>query len=410
MMLWAAALSFVLGRFLAETPVPDRPAQIAELGARPAMAFLDRESVFLAARGPRYQERLDFARTPTHLASAFLAAQGRSTSILLAETLYPSPDSSLRTALRRWFLAARLWAQLSPDQRLALYLERAPIAPGVHGVPAASRLLLGKSPSELSLAESALLAALAQSPHVDPVQDPEPGLLRARRILDRLHEKRFITDAQRAAAELTRISLLQRRLREDPELSPVFDAAADQVVRLSGADEPVSVRLSLRADLQSAANELLARYGGERAVLAAVATDGSPRAIAVAGGVQAPRRLPTLLVEDVRTSAGEVIWRRTDSLAGSDREEALNLSIGVMTAAVERATGRPFRSPPAFAGAGSNRSGAWFVGAAGDLAAAVWTESGDPSAPNQAPAAVWRRFMAQDRAAEASPLGGVRAP
>lgn len=83
----------------------------------------------------------------------------------VAKNLYLWPGRSfLRKGMEAWFA---LLIELSwPKRRiLEVYLNIAELGPGLYGVPAASRVYFGKSASEISDAEAALLAAVLPNPH-----------------------------------------------------------------------------------------------------------------------------------------------------------------------------------------------------------------------------------------------------
>ena len=98
--------------------------------------------------------------------------------------------------------AADLERSLSKDEILEQYLNIVPLANGCIGVGAASALYFGKSPSELTLAECASLAAITQNPtRYDPARSPEENRTRRDRVLSELYLQGYITEeACRAAS------------------------------------------------------------------------------------------------------------------------------------------------------------------------------------------------------------------
>lgn len=92
----------------------------------------------------------------------------------VAKNLYLWPGRSfVRKGIEAWFA---LLIELSwPKRRiLEVYLNIAELGPGLYGVPAASRVYFGKSASEISDAEAALLAAVLPNPHRLDVARPSP--------------------------------------------------------------------------------------------------------------------------------------------------------------------------------------------------------------------------------------------
>lgn len=100
-------------------------------------------------------------------------------------------------------LLAFLLRQRQPAEKvMELYLNEIYYGNLSYGAEAAARTFFNKSVSDLTLGESALLAALPQAPaNLDPLS-PDPAVQNAvearwRLVLDRMVQERFITSAQR---------------------------------------------------------------------------------------------------------------------------------------------------------------------------------------------------------------------
>jgi penicillin-binding protein 1C len=97
--------------------------------------------------------------------------------------------------------ALRLEHLWSKDAILEQYLNRVPYGSGCVGVGSASRRYFGKPASHLSLAESALLAALPQSPvTLDPVRYPEAAERRRRLVLEQMRTSAVASPQEVSAA------------------------------------------------------------------------------------------------------------------------------------------------------------------------------------------------------------------
>ena len=93
------------------------------------------------------------------------AVQGGSTlTQQLARTLFLSNKKSYGRKIREAALALLIDSVLSKDQILELYLNRIYLSAGVYGVETMSRHLFGRPAKSLNLAESALIAGLADPP------------------------------------------------------------------------------------------------------------------------------------------------------------------------------------------------------------------------------------------------------
>lgn len=109
-----------------------------------------------------------------------------------------TPEKSYIRKVKEAILA--VWAEriYSKAQILQMYFNETPYGGSIVGVAAASQVYFGKSPSELSLAESAYLAGLPVSPtQFSPYgSQPELAKLRQKEVLDRMVKAKYITENQ----------------------------------------------------------------------------------------------------------------------------------------------------------------------------------------------------------------------
>ncbi|MEV4760598.1 transglycosylase domain-containing protein [Micromonospora sp. NPDC049559] len=100
--------------------------------------------------------------------------------------------------------ALTLEKELSKDEILNRYLNIAYFGAGAYGISAASERYFSKPPGQLTLAESATLAGLVQSPDTDDPIDNDPAAALGRRsyVLDQMARMKVISpaDAERAKA------------------------------------------------------------------------------------------------------------------------------------------------------------------------------------------------------------------
>jgi penicillin-binding protein 1A len=93
-----------------------------------------------------------------------LMAQGASTiTQQLAKNLYLTNDKSFDRKLKEAYLALEMERKLTKDQILEYYLNTIPLGQSSHGVQAAAFTYFSKDVSELTLAESALLAGIPRA-------------------------------------------------------------------------------------------------------------------------------------------------------------------------------------------------------------------------------------------------------
>ena len=102
---------------------------------------------------------------------------------IVSELILFNEPASLRRALRERILAAQLTARYGRTQVLEWYLNSANFGRHAYGADAAAQLYFGKSAAELTTAESAVLAAVSDSPSLNPHDAPQTALERGRETL-----------------------------------------------------------------------------------------------------------------------------------------------------------------------------------------------------------------------------------
>ncbi|MGL4274619.1 MAG: transglycosylase domain-containing protein, partial [Pseudomonas paracarnis] len=123
-----------------------------------------------------------------NLSGARVVSGGSTLSMQVARLLDPH-SRTLHGKLRQLWRTAQLEWHLSKDEILNLYLNRAPFGGTLQGVAAASWAYLGKSPSQLTHAEAALLAVLPQAPsRLRPDRHPQRAQEARDKVLRRLAE------------------------------------------------------------------------------------------------------------------------------------------------------------------------------------------------------------------------------
>ena len=128
--------------------------------------------------------------------------EGASTiSQQLAKTLFLNSKKTLFRKIQEAVLAFQLERRYTKDEILELYLNQVYFGSGAYGVESAANIFFGKSAGELSLSESALIAAMPRSPsRYSPLINPEVARVRRDRVLKTLWEREYISqDVYKAA-------------------------------------------------------------------------------------------------------------------------------------------------------------------------------------------------------------------
>jgi penicillin-binding protein 1C len=180
-----------------------------------------------------------------------IVSGGSTITMQLARLMEPRRERSLHAKLRQMVRAVEIERQLTKDQILNLYLALAPYGGNLEGIRAASIAYFGKEPKRLSLAETALLVALPQSPENRRLdRHPEEARAARDRVLDRMVEDGQISNEDAAAAKAVPVPRMRQPI---PILAP---HSADRAV--AGFKDIPVISLTLDGSLQKAL-EALAR-------------------------------------------------------------------------------------------------------------------------------------------------------
>jgi 1A family penicillin-binding protein len=129
-------------------------------------------------------------------AGDLLGGQGGSTiTQQVVKNMLLVSDKKLSRKLKEWVLAIKLERELTKDEILELYLNEVPYGGTRYGVEEASQGFFGKHASDISILESAYIAALPQAPtYFSPYGNNRSALdARARTVLLRMFEQGYIT-------------------------------------------------------------------------------------------------------------------------------------------------------------------------------------------------------------------------
>jgi penicillin-binding protein 1A len=182
---------------------------------------------FIAAEDDRFFEHkgIDFVSIARALFKNIMAGkieQGGSTITqqVTKSLLLKNPARTYKRKVREALLSLQIEREFSKEEILYLYLNQIYLGHGQYGVEAASRTYFGKTASELSIAESAVLAGLAQAPSKDsPIKHLDRAKIRQKYVLDRMREEGFISDQEHEEA-------LAAPLYIRPEKDEILEKAA----------------------------------------------------------------------------------------------------------------------------------------------------------------------------------------
>ena len=216
---------------------------------------------------------------------------GSSITQQLAKNLFLTNERSLERKIKEAFLAAWLEFHLTKDEILKLYLDRAYMGGGAHGVVAAADYYFGKPAKELTLAESAMLAGLFKAPtKYAPHMNLPAARARANEVLRNMVEAGFLTEGQIQTARRNPATPVNRERETTPDF--YLDWAFDQVKSLAaqkkfGNERVLIVKTPLDTGLQRHTEETLEnmlrqhgrQYKAGQGAIVVMDVDGAVRTI-----------------------------------------------------------------------------------------------------------------------------------
>jgi penicillin-binding protein 1A len=153
--------------------------------------------------------------------------QGASTiTMQVARNFFLSSEKTLTRKLYEALLAFKIEHNLEKDQILELYINQIYLGQRAYGFAAASQTYYGKALSQLSLAETAMLAGLPKAPSLyNPIANPQRAKQRQQYVLRRMRELGYVTAAQHDDA----VKAPVRARREVQEYSVHAEYVAEMV-------------------------------------------------------------------------------------------------------------------------------------------------------------------------------------
>lgn len=218
----------------------------------------------LAVEDPRFYSHMGV--DPTAIARAALKdlltlskEQGASTiTQQLARALFLGREKRWRRKVQEAILALEIERTYTKEEILAFYVNQIYLGHGRYGFEAASLFYFGKSAQDLSLAEAALLAGLAQRPEGrSPLRKPEGAVRRRNHVLTRMVIEGFVDQASADAARAEPLVLHSPPPRTNP--APYFVEEVRRILEHRYGEaalyqDGLEVRTTLDRELQTLAN------------------------------------------------------------------------------------------------------------------------------------------------------------
>ena len=284
--------------------------------AQPTQIFDIRGELIGSLQTGRNEEYVPLAKIPQHLLDAVIAiedkrfyshfgldprgiaraiavdlkhmamVQGASTlTQQLARNLYLSHDRTWSRKIKEAIYALQLEMKLDKSQILEMYLNEAYFGNSVYGVQAASKMFFGKSVSDLTLAESALLVGVPKGPaYFSPYFDMENAKSRQELILTEMAAQGYITQQEAEKAKQEKLNIQPPEKKSAVMQAPYFRDYIRQVaVRQIGIDERefdeggIRIYTTLDLSMQKHAEEAIAKHLADSGELQAALVAVDPR-------------------------------------------------------------------------------------------------------------------------------------
>ncbi len=256
-----------------------------QLNLKPNITLLDDQDHVIGHRGPLIGRPLKIDEMPAYLPQAFLAiederfyehtgidrkalmralmentksgrrVQGGSTlTQQLVKNMLLTPEKNYKRKFQEMWLAYEMEHVLTKPEILELYLNRIALGPRIYGVEAAAQKYFGKSASQVTLPEAAMLAAMPKAPsRYDPTRNFDSAWERAKLVLQRMAANNMITLTQMSEAENTPPEIIQRTesLIAEAEIGYIFDMVTERAHQLVGSDHhDLIIHTTLNTDFQ----------------------------------------------------------------------------------------------------------------------------------------------------------------
>lgn len=237
------------------------------------------------------------------------AAGGSTITQQTAKNIFLSRDKKISRKVQELILSKWLENRFNKNQILDLYMNRVSLVGGLRGVDAVAKQMFGVAAKDLSVAQSAQIAAMLKAPTLySPLKNPEKNIARARVVLAEMVRQNYITlnQARIAAAELKPAVGVK-----DTNLYRYWtDFVMDELESVTGVfDSDIYVHTTLNRKLQERVADVLPRHVQEyQGAVLAMGRDGALRAMAGGANYQTSQFNRTLAMRQPGSAFKPVVY------------------------------------------------------------------------------------------------------
>ncbi|MEP1231333.1 MAG: PBP1A family penicillin-binding protein [Litorimonas sp.] len=308
----------VLGLFaMAAKDLPD-PAALWERSRPVSVQVVDRNGRDILVRGAAKEQAVNLETLPFHVPMTVLATEdkrfynhigvdplgiaraivanikagryvegGSTLTQQLSKNIFLTPDKTIRRKAQEMMLSIWLERDYTKRELLELYLARVYFGGGAWGLEAASNLYFDKPASELTLAESAMMAGLLKGPSAyNPVANPERAKRRMAVVLGAMERQNLLGEHVKAMAMAEEITI--HKPQTDHSAQYFVDwiwPFMEEFIGVPNQDIVIQTTLDIEAQSQ-AHSAMLSHIDAERGAAqgALISLDGTGGVIAMIGG------------------------------------------------------------------------------------------------------------------------------
>jgi penicillin-binding protein 1A len=155
----------------------------------------------------------------------------------LARSLFLYSQQTIRRKIKEMFVAIEIERRYTKEKIFELYCNQFYLGHGAWGVESASQIYFGKSVTDLTLPEAAMIAGIFRGPSLySPYNNPKLTLNRRNHVLNRMAEEGFITREQAETLKKEPLNVLPLK-RQSIEVGAYFFEEVRKYVERKYGDE-----------------------------------------------------------------------------------------------------------------------------------------------------------------------------
>jgi len=202
---------------------------------------------------------------------------------MVKNNLTSTEDEGIKGIIRKFqdvYLSVfKVEKHYTKEEIIELYVNNHNLGSSTYGVGEASKYYFGKSVSELTLPEAALIAGLFQAPNGhNPYRYPESATARRNTVLKLMVRHGYITQEEADMANSIDIQTQLVGEKKKTEYQAYVDYVTDEVIKLTGQDPtkvPMKIYTTMEKKIQDGINKIMndkkAKYWKDGVVQAGIA-------------------------------------------------------------------------------------------------------------------------------------------